>query len=226
MNRIDALKLAVAVGMSDEAAALWLPWVNEAAQDCGLNSVPRWAMWLAHCGHESQSFRKLGESFDYSPQRLLIVFPRYFTAETAAKVGRTAQAPADQKAIAEIVYGGRLGNRPGSGDAWNYRGGGLPHLTGRNNYRAAGKHLGLDLLAEPDLIRTNRRYAAKVAAYFWDAHNINQYADAKDLRGATKVINGGTNGMEDREARYQRAMAVLGVSAVAELERILGRRLS
>jgi len=227
MNRITADQLVAAVpGMTLESAALWVNPVNEAAQDCGLTTKARWAMWLAHCGHESMGFRKLGESFDYSPERLLAVFPRYFTAETAAKVGRTAKAPANQEAIAEIVYGGRMGNRPGSGDAWRYRGGGLPQLTGRNNYTAAGKHLGLDLLAEPDLIRTNRRYAAKVTVWVWDEMGINKFADKGDLVGATKAINGGTNGMEDREARHKRALAVLGISAVAELEKILGRRIS
>lgn len=226
MNRIDAMQLAAAVGMSDESAALWLAAVNEAGQDCGLNTRARWAMWLAHCGHESQGFRKLGESFDYSPQRLLAVFPRYFTPEVAERLGRNGKHPADQHAIAEIVYGGRMGNRPGSGDAWRYRGGGLPHLTGRNNYAAGGKHLGLDLLADPDLIRTNRRYAAKIAAWFWDENSINNYADAGDLEGATKAINGGVNGMDDRRVRYQRAMAVLGISAAEELAKLLGRRVS
>jgi putative chitinase len=226
MNRITAAQLAAAVGMGEESAVLWVSAVNEAAQDCGLNTPARWALWLAQCGHESQSFRKLGESFDYSPQRLLAVFPRYFTPELAERLGRTAKQPAQQKEIAEVVYGGRMGNRPGSGDAWAFRGGGLPHLTGRNNYTAAGNHLGLDLLTDPDLIRTNRRYAAKVAAYFWDAHNLNKYADKGDLIGATKAVNGGTNGIEDRTARHNRALAVLGISATAELERILGRRVS
>lgn len=228
MNRITAAQLAAAVGMGEEAAALWLAPVNEAGQDCALNTPARWAMWLAQCGHESKGFTRLGESFDYSPQRLLAVFPRYFTPELAERLGRTAKQPAKQPEIAEVTYGSRMGNRPGSGDGWAYRGGGLPQLTGRDDYIAAGKHLGLDLLAEPDLIRTSRRYAAKVTSYVWDVHGLNKYADKGDLLGASQAINGSKkpNGMEDRTARHNRALAVLGISAAAELERILGRRIS
>lgn len=226
MIKLTSVQLAAAAGINDEAAALWLNPVNEAGQDCGLSTSVRWAMWLAQCGHESMGFRKLGESFDYSPQRLLLVFPKYFTPDVAQRVGRTSKRPADQQAIAEIVYGGRMGNRPGSGDGWAYRGGGLIHLTGRDNYKAAGEHLGLDLLNEPDLIRVNRRYAAKVAAYYWDTRGLNAFADEGDIRGATKAINGGFNGLDGRTARYQRALAVLGVSATAELEKLLGRRVS
>lgn len=226
MIKITASQLQNAVGMSAESAQLWLAPVNEAGQDCDLNTIERWVMWLAQCAHESLKFTRLAESFNYDAKRLLIVFPKYFTPETAAAVARSDKAPANQKAIAEIVYGGRMGNRKGTSDAWDYRGGGLPQLTGREMYEKAGDHLGIDLLAEPDLIRTSRRYAAKVAAFFWDTRGMNKYADQGDIVGATKALNGGTNGLDGpdgRRACMARAASAFGGSAATELARILGR---
>lgn len=223
MIKLNATQLQNAVGMSAESAALWLTAVNEAGQDCKLNTIERWVMWLAQCSHESARFTRLAESFNYDAKRLLIIFPKYFDAESAAKVARSDKAPANQRAIAEIVYGGRMGNRPGTTDAWDFRGGGLIQLTGRDNWQAASDHLGLDLIAEPDLIRTNRRYAAKSSAFFWDERHLNGFADRGDLRGATKAINGGYNGMDERIACLERAKGAFGGSAAAELARILGR---
>lgn len=210
--RISALQLERASGMTYESAAAWITAVNEAGEDCGLSSLLRWAMWIAQCGHESGTFKKLAESGDYSPERLLAVFPKYFTYETAQAVGRTAARPADQKAIFNRVYNGRMGNRPLSDDGWNYRGGGLIGVTGREMYGKVGDHLGLDLLDEPDLIRTNRRYAAKSTSYIWDSESVNRYADSRDIVGATERINGGHNGLDDRKTRYTLALSGLGLS--------------
>lgn len=226
MMKLAVSQLQNAVGMTLESAQLWLAPVNEAGQDCDLTTPARWTMWLAQCAHESARFTRLAESFNYSPERLLLVFPKYFDRASAAKVGRTADRPANQPAIAEIVYGGRMGNRKGTSDAWDYRGGGLPQLTGREMYEKAGDHLGLDLLAKPDLIRTSRRYAAKVAAFFWDTRGMNKYADQGDIVGATKALNGGTNGLDGpdgRRACMARAASAFGGSAATELARVLGR---
>lgn len=222
--KISAVQLERASGMTPESAAAWITAVNEAGADCGLTTAARWAMWIAQCAHESGTFRKLAESGDYTPERLLQVFPKYFTFETAQALGRTSKHPADQKAIFNRVYGGRMGNRPFTDDGWTYRAGGLIGLTGRDMYAAAGEHLGLDLLEEPDLIRTNRRYAAKSSAFFWDTRNLNKYADVGDIVGATQAINGGQNGIADRRTRYTLALSGLGVSAADELQRILGGR--
>jgi putative chitinase len=98
------------------------------------------------------------------------------------------------------AYEGRkdLGNTQ-KGDGVRYKGRGLIQITGRNNYSVMSKALGVDFVKEPELA-AEFPYAALTAALYWKNHNINKYADRDNIRGVTKVINGGTNGLADRMA--------------------------
>ena|GEM_PF-327407 len=101
-----------------------------------------------------------------------------------------------------------LGNtRPG--DGVRFKGRGYIQITGRYNYTAASKALGLDLVNNPSLA-SRPENASRVAAWYWNSRGINAAADAKDLVKATRLINGGTNGLEDRKKYYDRAAEVLG----------------
>lgn len=107
-------------------------------------------------------------------------------------------------------YDGRvdLGNiRPGDGS--RFRGRGFIQITGRTNYEKAGAALGLDLLNHPELAETPE-VAARIAAWFWQSRDLNTYADRGDFITITRRINGGLNGLADREAYYERAKSVLG----------------
>lgn len=106
-------------------------------------------------------------------------------------------------------YEGRkdLGNTE-PGDGFRFRGRGLIQITGRANYALAGAALNLDLLNHPELLE-DPVHAAMSAAWFWDAHGLNALADAGDLHGITHVINGGYNGMVDRQALYERALEIM-----------------
>lgn len=109
---------------------------------------------------------------------------------------------------AQSRYEGRkdLGNtRPG--DGYKFRGRGLLQTTGRDNYRATGQALGVDLWATPELLG-QPALAARSAAWFWSAKGLNEIADTGDNVRATKRINGGTNGLDDRQALYAGAMQV------------------
>jgi putative chitinase len=111
--------------------------------------------------------------------------------------------------IANKVYADRMGNgNEASGEGFKYRGRGLIQLTGKDNYRACGEALGVDLLDNPDLV-SSPQYAALSAGWFWDKNKLNQFADANDMTGLTKRINGGTHGLDDRVARTQTAIDVL-----------------
>ena len=90
-----------------------------------------------------------------------------------------------------------------SGDGFAFRGRGLIQLTGRDNYRACGAALGVDLESDPDLVSTPM-YAALSAGWFWSTHHLNNIAE--DIVAVTKKINGGTLGLDDRVARTQRAL--------------------
>ncbi|MBH1918508.1 glycoside hydrolase family 19 protein, partial [Serratia marcescens] len=89
-----------------------------------------------------------------------------------------------------------------------YRGRGLIQTTFKNNYRAAGNALGLDLLGSPDLL-LQPLPAARSAAFFWWSNNLNNYADSGDFKGLTRRINSGMLGMDDRLARLKDAEAAL-----------------
>lgn len=106
-------------------------------------------------------------------------------------------------------YEGRLdlGNTQ-AGDGYKYRGRGLIQTTGRTNYRAAGVALALDLETEPELLGLPEN-AAMSAGYFWDSHGLNEQADAGNFTTITRRINGGVNGLAEREALYEIALPLL-----------------
>ncbi|WP_284459631.1 glycoside hydrolase family 19 protein [Cupriavidus campinensis] len=113
--------------------------------------------------------------------------------------------------IAQTRYEGRtdLGNvEPGDGK--RFMGRGLIQITGRSNYVKCGFALGLDLVAQPELLEEPES-ASRSAAWFWFNSNLNRYADADDFAGLTRRINGGLNGLEDRKYFWARAWKELGV---------------
>ncbi len=106
-------------------------------------------------------------------------------------------------------YEGRadLGNTV-KGDGSKYRGRGLIQITGRTNYAACGEALGLDLLSKPELLELPQ-HAAMSATWFWSMKGLNTLADQGDLVKITRRINGGLNGLADRQALYDKALKVL-----------------
>ena len=107
------------------------------------------------------------------------------------------------------AYEGRkdLGNtQPGDGS--RFRGRGLIQVTGRTNYAACGKALGLDLLTQPALLEQTVN-ACRSAGWFWQSRGLNALADAGDQVAVTKRINGGTNGLAERLAYFKVAQKVL-----------------
>ncbi|WP_219117024.1 glycoside hydrolase family 19 protein [Janthinobacterium sp. UMAB-56] len=107
------------------------------------------------------------------------------------------------------AYEGRrdLGNTQ-PGDGVRFRGRGLIQVTGRTNYAACGKALGLDLLAKPELLEQTVN-ACRSAGWFWQSRGLNALADAGDQVAVTKRINGGANGLAERQAYFKVAQRVL-----------------
>jgi putative chitinase len=96
-----------------------------------------------------------------------------------------------------------------SGDGWKYRGRGLIQLTGTNNYASYSMHAHNNALVDPDIVATPE-YAADSAGWFWASNRLNQLADTGDIRAVTKRVNGGFNGLADREAKYNKLIVMLG----------------
>jgi putative chitinase len=109
---------------------------------------------------------------------------------------------------AQNGYEGRadLGNVK-AGDGKRYMGRGIFQLTGRANYRAMGKKLGLDLEGSPELA-ADPPVSFKIACQYWASRDIGKHAAKNDIVKVTKLINGGNNGLPDREALFARAMKI------------------
>lgn len=112
---------------------------------------------------------------------------------------------------AQAKYEGRkdLGNTQ-TGDGFKFRGRGLIQVTGRANYTSAGRALNLDLINHPELLEDPTN-AARSAAWFWQTHGCNALADSGDFVALTRRINGGVNGLADRQVLWESAKAAFGV---------------
>jgi len=185
--------------------AEWVDALNETFARFNLTTNNQKAMFIGQCSHESGNFRLLQENLNYKAATLMKLWPKRFpTLEVANQYAGNARA------IANKVYADRMGNRDeASGDGYRFRGKGLVQLTGHSNHFHAGKALGVDFVMQPDLVATPK-YAALTAGWFWETHKLNPPADALDYIKVTKIINGGTIGLDDRIKHVQHALAVLG----------------
>ncbi|MDA5473273.1 glycoside hydrolase family 19 protein [Yersinia kristensenii] len=195
----------MAANISVELAARWIQPIALAMKEFGITTPIQQAMFIAQVGHESASFTLLVESFNYSINGLIATFGKRLSADQASALGRKpceVAVPLNrQRAIANLVYSGRMGNKAVD-DGWKYRGRGLIQITGLDNYRACGTALKLDLISNPDQLLTDLN-AVRSAAWFWQSRNCGQYAD--DIQRVTQLINGGNNGINDRKARFELA---------------------
>lgn len=180
----------------------WLEPLTAAFQRFDISTPERQAAFIGQCAHESGNFKTLQENLNYSAKGLHATWPSRFASEEAAQPFHR-----NPEKIANKVYSGRMGNAD-EGDGWKYRGRGLIQLTGKDNYRLASDALGVDFVANPDLV-LSKEYAALTAAWYWNKRGLNKEADAKDFTGMTKKINGGTIGLSDRVAHINTALNVL-----------------
>lgn len=209
----------IAAGVTQQRAEQWLAGVQNALARYGIDTQRQVAAWLAQVAHESGGFRLLTENLNYSAQTMAAVWPhrfgekdadgKYKRDEKGARVPNKFALALHRKPeeLANVVYASRMGNGPiTSGDGWRYRGRGLKQLTGKDNYTRCGQALGVDLVADPDLL-LQPEYAALSAAWFWSVNKCGPLADADDFVGLTRKINGGTIGLDDRQRRYRAVLA-------------------
>lgn len=174
----------------------------QTAQSSSITDLKELANFMGQMHVESQAFTRMHENLNYSPERLLEKFSKRNGLETLDQA-KVIVDGGPQK-VAEAIYGGDWGKRPGSlgntepGDGYKFHGRGFVHLTGRANYEHYGKALGLDLVSNPDLA-ADPKIAAKVAAQYWK-ETVVKYGHQHDVTGATKDINGGHNGLKERKA--------------------------
>ena len=159
----------------------YLPHLQSALEEYAINTYLREAMFLAQIAHESGEFRWMREIWGPTAAQKRYEPP----SSLAADLGNTHV-----------------------GDGKRYMGRGVIQLTGRANYHTLGGILGVDLESNPDLVATPE-WAFRTAGLFWKRKNLNEPSDRRDVRAATKLINGGFNGLPERQAYYDRAILVL-----------------
>jgi putative chitinase len=207
----------VAAGVKQATAQKWVDAVVAACQEFNIDTPQRIAGFLSQCAHESGGFERLQENLNYSADGMAGIWPKRFAVlgpdgKPVKKDGKNQPNKfalalhRKPEMIANVVYSGRMGNGPTeSGEGWKYRGRGLKQLTGKTNHSNCSKGLGVDLVDNPDLL-LEPIYAARSAAWFWSTNKCNVFADAEDIEGLTRRINGGLIGLEDRKKRYASAM--------------------
>ena len=180
----------------------WLEPLNKAFEKYSITDTNEKAMFLAQTTHESNNYKRLEESFNYKPERLLEVFKKRVGSLEKAKELCSKGA----ESIADFVYGGRLGNNQDEG--YKYRGRGIIQLTGKNNYANYGKKINIDLVNDPDLAK-DAYIAIEIALLFWKEKGLGKKKKKGDVKTVTKLINGGYNGLEDRQKRFERIQKIL-----------------
>lgn len=195
----------IAAGITPTVARVFLPHLIAACDRFEIDTPRRMAAFIGQYSHETSGFTRLEENLYYTdPARIAQMFSALREVEKARAFTR------QPKALANRVYANRNGNgSEASGDGWNYRGRGLPHLTGRGNYRAAGSALGLPLEQNPDRV-AEPQAAVLVGAWYWKANGLNALADRWQLDAITRGINGAAMaGRADRVERCNRALDAL-----------------
>lgn len=211
----EQLQAMLTTADADSRAALWVGPLNGGMRACDISTPVRQAAFLAQVLLESSEFHQLQESLNYSAERLRQVWPQRFPNDATA-----ADYSHHPEKLANNVYANRMGNGDeASGDGWAYRGRGLIQLTGRDNYASFSKAMGIDAVADPDLLQQPAG-ATMSAAWFWQSKGLNELADhtgGSDADTAfvalTKRINGGTNGLPQRRDYWRRAQKALGINA-------------
>ncbi len=192
--RAALLQLGVITMAADE----WAPVFADEMPRMGPRTT---AHFVSQVLHESGGLRYLAENLNYSAERLCAVWPKRFP-----NADRARPYAHDPEKLANYVYAGRMGNSE-PGDGWKYRGRGLIQITGRSNYELAQELTGMPTLEEPDLLTTPE--PALMSALAWWGETV---PDAENLSvdQVTRRVNGGLNGLADRQRLFDVALRVLG----------------
>lgn len=196
------------------------PLLDQAFAEAAIDTSREIRHAMAHMHHESQGFTVWKENLNWkTPERLDAFF-----ASVKGKVDAANLIARGPRAIANRVYAGKGGNGDErSGDGWKYRGRTPIQLTLRSNYVAASEWTGLDLVGNPDLA-DDPAIACRIAAQWWRRNGLGDIVavddgeiaidaieeriranELDDCLQATRRINGGTNGRDDRIAQLLRA---------------------
>jgi putative chitinase len=203
-------QLAASIGCHVDRAAKWHPHLIAAMAKYGITTTEEIASFLAQISHESGMLAVLEENLNYSSDGLAKTWPGRYRDKATGKPNQLALMLHRRSiSIANNCYANRMGNGDvASGDGWKYRGRGLIQLTGKAMYKKCGYAIGLDLINSPDLL-LQPAAAAMSAAWFWHVNGLDQLDDDESILAETRVINGGTIGLIDRQKKFDKALSAL-----------------
>ena len=165
-------------------------------------TAERAAHFFGQCSHETGGFDVFSENLNYSAAGLQNIFGKYFPGDLENSYARQPIK------IASRVYANRMGNgNEASQDGWKFRGRGALQTTGKDNYQAFATSIGKpEILTNPDLVATD--YAFEAALFFFTRNKLWSICDGgvndTTIKSLTKRVNGGYNGLEDRESLTKR----------------------
>jgi len=203
-------QLAKALSISILRAKLWADSLNAAMLKFGISGDIETASFLAQIAHESANLTRLTENLNYSAHGLAATWPARYRDKATGKPNAIAwNLHRRPEAIANDCYANRMGNGDAaSGDGWRYRGRGPIMITGINNHRACGSAIGVDLLSNPELL-LDPKYGSLAAGWFWQVNGLDAHDDDFSVLRETKIINGGTTGLDDRQKLFDKIIKVL-----------------
>lgn len=174
----------------------------------GITSPLLVAHVMAQISHECGAGHDVVENLNYTASRMTQVWPKRFP--TIASAQPYANNP---RALGNKTYNGRMGNRPGTDDGYNFRGRGGSQCTGRDGYERLAKATGLDVVNNPDLILAPKNFLLCAVADFV-ACGCLPYAKKDDIDNVTLKLNGGHIGLSERKAWLAAWKKALGDSPV------------
>jgi putative chitinase len=198
--------------------------LNKHGTAFGLNYKLPLKHFLAQAGVETGGFKtcNVTENLSYTVNNINTVFPKYFSTTSGRNPADYARNP---EKLANLVYGSRMGNGPeSSGDGWRYRGRGVLQLTGKDNYAAFTNFYQkqfqstLDFVAFPDNVSNDAELAVMSGLWYFKVRVVNSkalktaggFADTEaSVKQVSMLVNGGTNGLAERQALYKKILAVL-----------------
>lgn len=192
MAAMDWHKILTDCGVRADRATSWAPVFADEVKPGTFSAGPsELDDFLGQILHESAMLSRLEENLNYlSAARICAVWPTRFKDISDAEV-----FVANPRGLANRVYGGRMGNHAPN-DGWRYRGRGLIMCTGWLNYDSVGRRLGLDLIADPELLATPA-VALRASIAWWEGNIPDNVMG--NVRRVTQRVNGGTVGLEHRE---------------------------
>ena len=201
------IRILVSCGVRKTIADKWAPLFEKYAQpEAFSKSNADLFDFLGQVLHESSMLTLLVENMNYSADAIRRV------AAQSAPGGRWAQAATmtaklanNPEALANFVYGGRMGNTDPM-DGYDYRGRGLIMSTGKFNTQRLQAVTGFPLLKTPEL-QSDPKTAIQVAVRWWEA-NVPDGA-LGDPQRVTKAVQGGALGLALRAELTDKAYAAI-----------------